>query len=75
MDIEDKRTPLIGITLKSSVELAEAAYDSGWKGAVLAVAKLVSGNPTSINLALLERLQALPIEPSPSIQKMRAGLE
>jgi hypothetical protein len=65
----------IGISLKSSVELAEAAYNSGWKGATLAAAKLLAANPTTAGLALLEQLQALPVEPSDSIAKMRASLE
>lgn len=72
---KDGMSPVVGISLKSSVELAEAAYNSGWKGATLAAARLLAANPSKEGLRLLEQLRALPVDPSPSIEKMRAALE
>lgn len=74
MDIEDKRTPVLGVTLKSSVELAEASYEAGWKAAMLAVTLLLdSYNGPQADLVRSANL--LPIKPSPSIEKMKAALE
>lgn len=73
-DIEDKRTPVIGVTLKSSVDLAEASYNAGWRAALLAVTMLLESY-RGPEADLVRRANALPITPSESIAKMRASLK
>lgn len=72
-DIEDKRTPVIGVTLQSSTELAEASYIVGWQAAIEAVVTMMDRQraPTS----LIRDVTAIPFEPSESIEKMKAALK
>lgn len=77
-DIEDKRTPIIGVTLASSVDLAEASYEAGWRGAIVAAHRLIiaHGKSPEPDLTMLMRaLSDMMIEPSPSITKMREALK
>jgi hypothetical protein len=78
-DIEDKRTPVIGVTLKSSVDMAEVAYNLGWRAAISASIELMTQSdlgPDAFSLMkMMKAMQAMPVEPSPSIEKMKAALE
>jgi hypothetical protein len=79
MDIEDKRTPLVGVTLASSVDLAEVAYETGWRSAISAAIDLMAQNDPGpdafATIQLMKAMQAMPITPSPSITKMREALK
>lgn len=65
---------MIGVTVNSTLVLAEAAYDLGWKSALAAMAQLAADNPSIRVVDLVHLMNMRPVAPSGTIEKMKAAM-
>lgn len=67
-------TRAVGISMASSVDIAKAAYEAGWRSASLAIAEALHMQPDSSKWIVIAADAAAVIQPSPAIEAMAKAL-